>query len=190
MFCRLCDAPTPVDQFFNAFSFRSSLLSSWIQSDLADLKIYWAFRIFDFDNDNKISQDDMEIAVALMAGDRRVTREQIASIAAAVIREGDQDDSNSISRTEFKRVLQRVPDFQWYASVDCFFCILSSNVLWCDCPFTAHLCLILAALFHPLCVQALLDPRMRLRVAASQLYIYMLQHLIVYLLSFCRVYIH
>ncbi len=56
----------------------------------------------------------MEIAVALMAGDRRVTREQIAAIAAAVIREGDQDDSNSISRTEFKRVLQRVPDFQWY----------------------------------------------------------------------------
>ena len=107
-------------QFFNAFSYRSSLLSSWIQSDLADLKIYWAFRIFDFDNDNKITQDDMEIAVALMAGDRRVTREQIAAIAAAVIREGDQDDSNSISRTEFKRVLQRVPDFQWYVLV-----------LWC-----------------------------------------------------------
>ncbi len=62
----------------------------------------------------------MEIAVALMAGDRRVTREQIAAIAAAVIREGDQDDSNSISRTEFKRVLQRVPDFQWYVLV-----------LWC-----------------------------------------------------------
>jgi Ca2+-binding EF-hand superfamily protein len=133
-------------QFFNAFSYRSSLLSSWIQSDLADLKIYWAFRIFDFDNDNKITQDDMEIAVALMAGDRRVTREQIAAIAAAVIREGDQDDSNSISRTEFKRVLQRVPDFQWYASADCF---AFSRRLFCGtfAPFAAHIRLSLADLF-------------------------------------------
>ncbi len=37
--------------------------------------------------------------------------------ALTVIEEADQDDTKSLSRTEFKRVLQRIPDFQAHFTI-------------------------------------------------------------------------
>jgi Ca2+-binding EF-hand superfamily protein len=99
--------------FLNAFSHRSSLLSAWINADLADLKIYWAFRLFDFNHDNKICESDLAQALRLMVGPD-MSDQEVQMMAAAVVREADQDESKSISRTEFKRMLHRIPDFQWY----------------------------------------------------------------------------
>lgn len=73
-------------QFYNAFSHRSSLLAAWMNTELADLKIYWAFRIFDFNDDNAITQDDLVRAIALMVGERRIGRAEVEAVAANIIR--------------------------------------------------------------------------------------------------------
>ena len=113
-------------QFWNAFSQRSSLLSAWINTDLADLKLYWAFRVFDFNDDNKICKQDIQTVIRCMCGDR-LSDDDVVAAAAHVIREADQDDSETISRSEFKRMVRvhpaiRVPFHH--------FIIFSSNILF------------------------------------------------------------
>lgn len=67
--------------------------------------------------------------ITLMVDEKRIGRNEITAAAAKVVQviskrgknclinwlghqEADQDDTKSLSRTEFKRVLQRIPDFQ------------------------------------------------------------------------------
>eukprot|EP00455_Lapot_gusevi_P012681 TRINITY_DN1605_c0_g2_i2.p1 TRINITY_DN1605_c0_g2~~TRINITY_DN1605_c0_g2_i2.p1 ORF type:complete len:210 (+),score=14.12 TRINITY_DN1605_c0_g2_i2:73-702(+) len=124
VFCSSREPQGPIElsfddflHFFNAFSARPSMFGSYIHSDWNDLKIYWAFRIFDFDNDNMLSVEDIENVIRLATSDR-LSASEVTAAAQAVVKEGDVDGTGNLSRTEFKRIMARIPDFSHHFTVD------------------------------------------------------------------------
>lgn len=88
-------------QMLNAFSSRASL----------QVKYYYAFKMYDFDNDRFINTEDIVSTLQLIVGENRMTAEKMNQVAAAVLAEGDLDGSNRLSQTEFIRIIKRIPDF-------------------------------------------------------------------------------
>lgn len=88
-------------QMLNAFSSRASL----------QVKSYYAFKMYDFDNDRFINTEDIVGTLQLIVGENRMTTEKMHQVAAAVLAEGDLDGTNRLSQTEFIRIIKRIPDF-------------------------------------------------------------------------------
>lgn len=85
----------------NTFSSRTSI----------EVKAFWAFKIYDFNQDNFIDLSDVVKLLDVTAGESNLTRQQKLKIAHRVMDEADLDGNNKLSRTEFMRLLFRVPDF-------------------------------------------------------------------------------
>jgi calcium and integrin-binding protein 1 len=85
----------------NAFSPRAS----W------QVKAYYAFELYDFDGDHFLNTDDIVSVIETTVGKNRMSRQRMLKIAAQVLEESDLDGNLKISRTEFNRIIRRVPDF-------------------------------------------------------------------------------
>ncbi|XP_032803460.2 calcineurin B homologous protein 1-like [Petromyzon marinus] len=70
-------------------------------------KLKFAFKLYDLDNDDKISRQELLHVLRMMVG-VNISDEQLGSIADRTIQEADQDGDNAISFTEFEKVLEKV----------------------------------------------------------------------------------
>lgn len=70
-------------------------------------KMQFAFKIYDLDNDGKISKDDLMRVLHMMVG-MNISDEQLGGIADRAISDADIDKDGAISFEELKRVLENV----------------------------------------------------------------------------------
>jgi len=69
-------------------------------------KLHFAFKLYDLDDDEKITKDELLTILQMMVGDN-ISEEQLLSIAERTILEADSDGDGMISYEEFCKVLDR-----------------------------------------------------------------------------------
>ncbi|KAL7028485.1 hypothetical protein ACKWTF_005859 [Chironomus riparius] len=75
-----------------------------------DLKIFYAFKIYDYDGDDFISEGDLRLVLKDLTKNE-LTNDEHAKITEKIIEEGDIDNDGKLSFLEFETVLKRSPDF-------------------------------------------------------------------------------
>ncbi|XP_075215038.1 calcium and integrin binding family member 2 [Lycorma delicatula] len=86
------------------------LLSVFSEQAPRDIKVFYAFRIYDFDNDQYIGMGDLEVALRLLTHNE-LTPEEVAQVCEKAIEEADVDGDGKLSYMEFEHVILRAPDF-------------------------------------------------------------------------------
>lgn len=69
-------------------------------------KLKFAFKMYDLDNDDKVSRDELLAILHMMVG-ANISEEQLTSIAERTIMEADQNGDQMISFEEFCKALER-----------------------------------------------------------------------------------
>uniref|UniRef100_A0A5S6QEW8 EF-hand domain-containing protein n=1 Tax=Trichuris muris TaxID=70415 RepID=A0A5S6QEW8_TRIMR len=105
--CQVFSADGGGNLTFNDFLDMFSALS---ESAPLDLKLNYAFRIYDFDQDGMIGHDDLEKAIRCMTREE-LTEEEVEFIINRIMDEADLDMSSFLSYAEFEHVVSRSPDF-------------------------------------------------------------------------------
>lgn len=85
----------------NTFSPRASI----------QVKAYYAFQLYDYDGDKFINTDDIVKTLEASIGRHRMSYEKMHQVATGVLEEADLDGNKKLSRTEFNRIIKRMPDF-------------------------------------------------------------------------------
>jgi len=78
-------------------------------------KLEYAFKMYDIDNTNKISKDNICYILSLMVGANK-SSEQLVAIAARTMLEADEDKDGYIDFEEFKKAMEKT-DFQSKMSI-------------------------------------------------------------------------
>ncbi|KAI7697769.1 Calcium and integrin-binding family member 2, partial [Sarcoptes scabiei] len=92
---------------FNDFIDMLSVLS---ENASRDNKLYYAFKIYDFNEDQLINADDIEQVIQTLTRNE-LTQEEVAIVRDKVLEEADIDDDKCISFSEFRHVISRAPEF-------------------------------------------------------------------------------
>ncbi|KAI9187948.1 Calcium and integrin-binding member 3 [Blastocladiella emersonii ATCC 22665] len=85
-------------------------LSVFSEEATRDVKSFYAFRIYDFDEDDQLGFADVRQTVECQVGDN-LSEEEIETIVAKVFAEADIDGDEKLSFVEFDHVIARCPDF-------------------------------------------------------------------------------
>ena len=88
-------------EMMNCFSPRSTF----------EIKSRWCFKLYDFNEDNFIDTEDITTLLYLLLGDQRMNEKVRLKVAQEVFNEADLDGNKKLAKTEFNRVLRRLPDF-------------------------------------------------------------------------------
>ncbi|KAE9416154.1 unnamed protein product [Angiostrongylus costaricensis] len=91
------------DDFLDMFSVFSEMAP-------LQLKLKYAFRIYDFDNDDLLGHDDLSKMIRSLTRDE-LTDEEVEFIIERIIEEADLDGDDRINYAEFEHVVSRSPDF-------------------------------------------------------------------------------
>ncbi|XP_060536963.1 calcium and integrin-binding family member 2 [Cylas formicarius] len=86
------------------------MLSVFSEAAPRDIKVFYAFRIYDFDNDDHIGPEDIDSALKLLTG-QELTVEERQQIVEKVIEESDVDGDGKLSYMELEHCITRAPDF-------------------------------------------------------------------------------
>ncbi|CAH1970007.1 unnamed protein product [Acanthoscelides obtectus] len=88
------------------------MLSVFSEQAPRDIKVFYAFRIYDFDGDQHIGPEDIDEALRLLTrNSHELTPEDRQQIVEKVIEEADVDGDGKLSYMEFEHVITRAPDF-------------------------------------------------------------------------------
>nr|XP_023016877.1 calcium and integrin-binding family member 2 [Leptinotarsa decemlineata] len=88
------------------------LLSVFSEQAPRDIKVFYAFRIYDFDSDQHIGPEDLDQALQLLTKHtQELTPEDRQQIVEKVIEEADVDGDGKLSYMEFEHVITRAPEF-------------------------------------------------------------------------------
>lgn len=79
--------------------------------DRKDDKIRCAFKIYDFDNDQMISAEDLEKVIRLLVGTNELSTDEIKQLTDAMMDEADVDGDKQLTLDEFQHVMLKSPDF-------------------------------------------------------------------------------
>ncbi|KAL7866929.1 hypothetical protein AOLI_G00147430 [Acnodon oligacanthus] len=75
-----------------------------------DLKIIYAFRIYDFNRDGFLCEKDVEETVHRLTGEE-LRPEERRLVSQRVMEEADLDGDGKLSLTEFENMISKAPDF-------------------------------------------------------------------------------
>uniref|UniRef100_A0A8D2IZH3 Calcium and integrin binding family member 4 n=1 Tax=Varanus komodoensis TaxID=61221 RepID=A0A8D2IZH3_VARKO len=95
------------------FTFEDVLGMASVFSDLAcfSLKIEYAFRIYDFNNDGFIDEEDLQNVIRRLAHRSPLSEDAIVSLASHILEEADLDNDKMLSLAEFEDAMTKSPDF-------------------------------------------------------------------------------
>ncbi|XP_005141568.1 calcium and integrin-binding family member 3 isoform X2 [Lathamus discolor] len=97
------DGNMTLDDFLDMFSVLSEMAPR-------DLKAYYAFKIYDFNNDDYICKSDLEKTVNKLTRNE-LTPEEVSLVCEKVIYEADVDNDGKLSLEDFQHMIIRAPDF-------------------------------------------------------------------------------
>ncbi|XP_071438584.1 calcium and integrin-binding family member 2 [Hetaerina americana] len=86
------------------------LLSVFSEQAPRDIKVLYAFRIYDFDGDDHIGPSDLEQTLKLLTRSE-LAPEEVTQVCEKVVEECDVDGDGKLSFMEFEHVITRAPDF-------------------------------------------------------------------------------
>ncbi|XP_014669911.1 PREDICTED: calcium and integrin-binding protein 1-like [Priapulus caudatus] len=97
----------------DALSFEDFLDMMSVFSDEAprSVKVEYAFRIYDFDEDDTISEYDLEEVISRLTGSQSLSNEDMKQLIDNVFAEADLDEDRCLSFAEFEHVISKAPDF-------------------------------------------------------------------------------
>jgi len=88
------------------------LFSMFSEQAPRQLKLSYAFRIYDMDGDGVIGFDDLKTVISrLCAHERGLTPSEIDDVSNKIIDEADVDCDGHLTLLEFSHVVARAPDF-------------------------------------------------------------------------------
>ncbi|CAK5086568.1 unnamed protein product [Meloidogyne enterolobii] len=91
------------DDFLDMFSVFSEMAP-------LQLKLKYAFRIYDFDGDEFLGREDLRQMIDALTR-KEMSDEEVEFIIDRIIEEADLDGDKRISQAEFEHVVSRSPDF-------------------------------------------------------------------------------
>lgn len=96
-----------------ALSFEDFLDMMSVFSDAApkSVKAEYAFRIYDFDEDDFVSSSDLREVINRLTGEQQLTDEDMQQLINNILEEADLDDDDALSFAEFEHVISKAPDF-------------------------------------------------------------------------------
>ncbi|XP_020824883.1 calcium and integrin-binding family member 3 [Phascolarctos cinereus] len=97
------DGNMTLDDFLDMFSVMSEMAPR-------DLKAYYAFKIYDFNNDDYICPSDLEKTVTKLTRGE-LTPEEVGLVCEKVINEADVDNDGKLSLDDFQNMILHAPDF-------------------------------------------------------------------------------
>ncbi|XP_054572803.1 calcium and integrin-binding family member 3 isoform X1 [Eptesicus fuscus] len=97
------DGHMTLDNFLDMFSVMSEMAPR-------DLKAYYAFKIYDFNNDDYICMWDLEQTVTRLTRGE-LSAEEVSLVCEKVLDEADGDHDGRLSLEDFQTMILRAPDF-------------------------------------------------------------------------------
>ncbi|KAM7141539.1 calcium and integrin-binding family member 3 isoform 1-T2 [Molossus nigricans] len=97
------DGHMTLDNFLDMFSVMSEMAPR-------DLKAYYAFKIYDFNNDDYICMWDLEQTVTKLTRGE-LSSEEVTLVCEKVLDEADGDHDGRLSLEDFQNMILRAPDF-------------------------------------------------------------------------------
>ncbi|NXQ29252.1 CIB3 protein, partial [Alaudala cheleensis] len=97
------DGSMTLENFLDMFSVLSEMAPR-------DLKAYYAFKIYDFNNDDYICKSDLEKTVNKLTRNE-LSPEEVRLVCDKVIYEADVDNDGKLSLADFQHMILRAPDF-------------------------------------------------------------------------------
>uniref|UniRef100_A0A673BKS9 Calcium and integrin binding family member 3 n=1 Tax=Sphaeramia orbicularis TaxID=375764 RepID=A0A673BKS9_9TELE len=104
-----------LDDFLDMFSVLSEMAPR-------DLKAYYAFKIYDFNNDDFICKSDLEKTLNKLTRNE-LTEDEVRMVCEKVIDEADLDNDGRLSLEDFQHMIVRAPEFLRYSSGNLLFTI-------------------------------------------------------------------
>ncbi|XP_005073571.2 calcium and integrin-binding family member 4 [Mesocricetus auratus] len=97
----------------NVFSFEDVLGMASVFSEQAcpSLKIEYAFRIYDFNENGFIDEEDLQKIVLRLLNSDDVSEDLLMDVTHHVLSESDLDNDNMLSFSEFEHAMAKSPDF-------------------------------------------------------------------------------
>nr|XP_040127400.1 calcium and integrin-binding family member 4 isoform X2 [Ictidomys tridecemlineatus] len=97
----------------DVFSFEDVLSMASVFSEQAcpSLKIEYAFRIYDFNENGFIDEEDLQRIVLRLLNSNDVSEDMLMDLAHHVLSESDLDNDNMLSFSEFEHAMFKSPDF-------------------------------------------------------------------------------
>uniref|UniRef100_A0A8C0LLB0 Calcium and integrin binding family member 4 n=1 Tax=Canis lupus dingo TaxID=286419 RepID=A0A8C0LLB0_CANLU len=97
----------------NVFSFEDVLSMASVFSEQAcpSLKIEYAFRIYDFNENGFIDEEDLQRIVLRLLNSDDVSEDLLTDLTNHVLNESDLDNDNMLSFSEFEHAMAKSPDF-------------------------------------------------------------------------------
>ncbi|XP_037080459.1 calcium and integrin-binding family member 2-like [Pollicipes pollicipes] len=87
-----------------------NMLSALSEEAPRDLKLHYAFQIFDFDGDQAVGVRDLESALYALTRDD-LGQDEVNVICQKILEEADIDDDQKLNYMEFEHAIARAPDF-------------------------------------------------------------------------------
>ncbi|XP_062516891.1 calcium and integrin-binding family member 2-like [Corticium candelabrum] len=107
---RICKVFSSEGNDYLTFDDFLDMMSVFSEAAPRDLKATYAFRIYDFNNDNMLDFDDLHKTLECLTGDKLEPAER-TRVIQKVLKEADLDSDDKISFVEFEHVISRAPDF-------------------------------------------------------------------------------
>ncbi|XP_055628016.1 calcium and integrin-binding family member 2-like isoform X2 [Toxorhynchites rutilus septentrionalis] len=76
-----------------------------------DVKAAWAFRVFDLDNDDMITKEDIVNTCDRLTNNYQLQQDEMENIADVIIMEMDLQNNGSLGQFEFIKAISKVPEF-------------------------------------------------------------------------------
>lgn len=108
---RICHVFSSEDDGNMSFEDFLDMMSVFSDNAPKNVKVEYAFRIYDFDGDDVISVDDLKEVIDRLTGDKKLTEEDMNQLVNNIFDEADLDDDDSLSFAEFEHVISKAPDF-------------------------------------------------------------------------------
>ncbi|KAI4489255.1 PREDICTED: calcium and integrin-binding family member 3-like [Polistes canadensis] len=86
------------------------MMSVFSEQAPRDLKVFYAFKIYDFDEDGVLGVGDLERTCRQLV-QSGLTSEEVDTVCQKVLEESDIDGDGALSYLDFEHVVTRAPDF-------------------------------------------------------------------------------
>ncbi|XP_002731705.1 calcium and integrin-binding family member 2-like [Saccoglossus kowalevskii] len=106
--CKVFSSSNDGDLTFEDFL---DMMSVFSDNAPKGVKAEYAFRIYDFNEDDFIDSADLKEVVGRLTGDQSLTDEDMQQLIDNIFEEADLDDDESLSFAEFEHVISKAPDF-------------------------------------------------------------------------------
>lgn len=87
------------------------MMSVFSENAPKSVKVEYAFRIYDFNEDDYICENDLKRVIQRLCGEQRLSDDNVNALIQKIFEESDLDDDSQLSFAEFEHVISKAPDF-------------------------------------------------------------------------------